>query len=277
MSTYWKPKTWVAILLGVFLPAFTFLYLNKPKPFWFYFLLSCLISIMDRIYQTSFVLIFSLICPVHAYIEAKTTFRSCQRAWYSKWWGIPTICGSFFIIVFLCRSFLFEPFVVPASSMEPTIKAGGFILVKKVGYGTYGTYGITLVNQELSSPDLMQRGKLYAFYPPEIDVPYVKRLIALPGDTLSIRGNEIRVNNSVLATEKLYEKEGKVIYKQQINDIYYLVQRTNKQLFDFMGEMVVPEKSYFFMGDNRDKSMDSRYLGYVTSDSIVGEVIYFIE
>lgn len=277
MNIYWKPKAWVAILLGVFLQAFTFLYINRPKLFWMYFLLSCLISLLDWRYQTSFIVIFSLLCPIHAYFVVKKYDHSCKRAWYSRWWGIPTVYGTFFMMVFLLRSFLYEPFVFPAGSMEPTIKSGNNILVQKIGYGTYGTYGFTLVNEEISSTDLMQRGKLYAFYPPERDFPVVKRLIALPGDTLSIRGNEITVNGSVLTTEKIYDTDREKIFKQQLNGVTYFIQRDSMRPSTDVDEKVLPEKSYFFMGDNRDNSADSRHWGYITSDSIIGEVVYIFE
>jgi len=137
----WKPKTWIAILLGLLLQAFTFLYLNRPKLFWFYFLFSCIVSIIDWKYQTLFAAVFSLICPIHAYFVVKSFEHSNERAWYSKWWGIPTIYVAFFTAVFAFRSFLYEPFVFPAASMQPTIDQGNHIIVQKLGYRTYGTCG----------------------------------------------------------------------------------------------------------------------------------------
>ncbi|KUI97298.1 signal peptidase I [Vibrio sp. MEBiC08052] len=277
MDIDWRPKTWVAILLGVFLQAFTFLYLNRPKLFWVYFLLSVLVSILDWRYQTSYVAIFSLICPIHAYLVVRHFNLSRERAWYSKWWGIPTIYGVFFTSVFLVRAFLYEPFVVPSVSMAPTINAGDFVLVKKFGYGTYGTYGIKLSNDDVSSADLMQRGKLYAFYLPGKDVIYVKRLIALPGDTLAITGNQVILNGSVLTTEKLSQQEGHTVYQQVLDGVTYTIRHLRMRASGDMQKVVVPAKSYFFMGDNRDNSVDSRHLGYITSDNIVGEVSYIFK
>ncbi|PWK49326.1 signal peptidase I [Pleionea mediterranea] len=158
--------------------------------------------------------------------------------------------------------------------MQPTIDPGNHIIVQKLGYRTYGTYGITISSKELASADLMQRGRLYAFYPPHKDIPFVKRLIALPGDTVAIRGNDISINGAVLATEMLYETDLLSVYEQNLSGITHLIQRLKMRPSRDMEEIVVPEKSYFFMGDNRDNSADSRFWGYVASDRIIGEVIY---
>ncbi len=161
--------------------------------------------------------------------------------------------------------------------MQPTINQGNHIIVKKLGFRTYGTYGITLSSKEVASPDLMLRGKLYAFYPPHKDTPFVKRLIALPGDTIAIRGNDITINGSLLATDKLYEADQLVVYEQQLGGISHLIQRISVRPSKDMDEIAIPEDSYFFMGDNRDNSADSRYWGYVSSDSIIGEVVYVLK
>ncbi|QFT56460.1 signal peptidase I [Microbulbifer sp. THAF38] len=277
MNINWKPKAWIAILLGVFLQAFTFLYLNRPKLFWLYFLLSVTASIVDWKYQTLFSSAFSIICPVHAFFIVKNYEYSIERTWYSKWWGIPAIYISFFTTVFLTRSFLYEPFLFPSASMQPTIHPGNHIIIQKLGYGTYGTYGFSLASKEITSPEGMQRGKLYAFYPPHKDIIFVKRLIALPGDTVSVKGNNITINGSLLITDKIYETEKMTAYEQQLSGITYRIQRMNLLPSKDMKETVVPEKSYFFMGDNRDNSLDSRYWGYVSSDRIVGEVIHIFE
>ncbi|WP_238116243.1 signal peptidase I, partial [Vibrio cincinnatiensis] len=274
LNINWKPKAWIAILLGIILQAFTFLYLNRPRLFGLYFFLSCIVSLIDWKYQTLFAAIFSIICPIHAYIVVKNFEGSSERGWYSKWWGIPAIYVVFFSTVFLFRSFLYEPFLFPSASMQPTIDKGNHLIVKKLGYRTYGTNGVSLAGGEIASPELMQRGKLYAFYPPHKEVPFVNRLIALPGDRIVVKGNDITINGAVLATNLLYEKDQLVVYEQQLGGITYLIQRMKMLPSRDMEEIVVPEGSYFFMGDNRDNSADSRFWGYVSSDSIIGEVVY---
>ncbi|WP_444927081.1 signal peptidase I [Microbulbifer sp. TRSA002] len=277
MNINWKPKAWIAVLLGVVLQAFTFLYLNRPKLFWLYVLLSCIVSILDWKYQTLFAAIFSLICPIHAYFVVKNFESSSERGWYSKWWGIPAIYITFFTTVFLFRSFLYEPFLFPSASMQPTIDNGNYIIVQKLGYRTYGTYGASIASGNITSRGLMQRGKLYAFYPPHKDTPFIKRLIALPGDRIAIKGNDITINGSLLTTNLLYETDHLAVYEQQLSGITYLIQRIKMRPASDVEEIVVPEKSYFFMGDNRDNSADSRLWGYVTSDRIIGEVVHIFK
>ena len=274
MNINWKPKAWIAISLGIILQSFTFLYLNRPKLFWFYFILAGVISIIDWKYQTLFAASFSLICPIHAYFVVKNFEHVSDRAWYSKWWGIPVIFVVFYTAFFTFLSVLYEPFTLPAASMQPTINPGNRILVKKLGYRTYGAFGVKLFSKEISSPDLMQRGKLYAFYLPKKNIVYVKRLIATPGDTLAISGNEITINGSVIATELTHEKDQVTVYEQKLGEITHSIQRTSVRPYKDIEKIVIPENSYFFLGDNRDRSSDSRDWGYVTSDRIVGEVIY---
>ncbi|BFM12173.1 hypothetical protein R50072_23260 [Simiduia litorea] len=161
--------------------------------------------------------------------------------------------------------------------MQPTINQGNHIIVQKLGYRTYGTFGVKFINSEVSSPNLMQRGKLYAFYPPHKHIPFVKRLIAVPGDTIAIKGNDIIINGSVLATSLVREAEKAIVYEQKLGDITHAIQRIEMRPSRDMDEVVIPESSYFFMGDNRDNSADSRFWGYVSSDSIIGEVVYIIQ
>ncbi|WP_277253668.1 signal peptidase I [Neptunomonas phycophila] len=277
MDNNWKPKIWVAIALGVILQAFTFLYLNRPKIFWVYFLLSCVVSIIDWKFQTFFSVVFSLICPIHALFVVKHFKHATKRGWYSTRWGLPVICATYFVSVFLFRSFLYEPFIFPSASMRPTINQGNHLVVKKLGFGTYGTYGMDLISSAVSSSNLMQRGKLYAFYPPHTDTPFVKRLMAIPGDKVAIRDNAIRINGALLTKERLYKTDDVTVYQQQLDGISYSIQHINGQRSKDMEAVVVPENSYFFLGDNRDNSADSRVWGYVTSDRIIGEVLYIIE
>ena len=118
---------------------------------------------------------------------------------------------------------------------------------------------------------------MYAFYPPYKDTLFVKRLIAIPGDTISIKGNNITINGSTLVTNMLYKTDQATVYEQQLGNISHLIQRISMSPSRDMEEIVIPENSYFFMGDNRDNSADSRFWGYVPSNSIIGEVVYVIK
>ncbi len=274
MEVTWKPKLWVAVILGVLLQPLTFLYINKSRLFWAYFVVVVTASAIDWYLETLYSLIFSIICPLHAYFVVKYYDLSLPRSWYSRWWGILSIYASFLIPVFLIRSFFYEPFSIPGASMSPTLNIGDNIIVKKVGYGTYGTYGVSVLNTDISEDKLLERGKVYVFYPPHTKIPFVKRLIAIPGDTVEVSNGQILLNGQELSKEFIYSNNSGKVYKESLDANSYSIQRFNYHPQYDTEKITLPEKSYFFMGDNRDKSSDSRVWGLVSSSSILGEVVY---
>lgn len=273
MSTTWNPKVWVAVLLGVCLQYATFLYINRPKLFFVYFALVVVVAVIDWQFQTSLTWWFSLVCPLHAYSIIKRDPPQAGRAWYSKWWGLSLIVVPLILAVFLVRSFLYEPFRVPSNSMQPTIAAGDKIIVKKLGFGSYGTLGIELSPGASVRPALMQRGKLYVFYPPHQRLLNVKRLVGLPGDTIELANNKLIINGVTQTTELVGQGDMTSVYRQSIDNIEFKIQRVDAAIPGKMRGWVLPERSYFFLGDNRDNSSDSRVWGYVAEDKILGEVI----
>ena len=282
---HWKPKGWIAIVVGIFFQSFVFLYVNRPGLFWRYFFTSIGVagidywlhinlaedSLFQYVYLNWF---YSVICSVHAYKIAKYYDTSQFRNWYTRWWAIPSICVSYFISISLFRAFLFEPFSIPASSMSPTINVGDHVIVKKWGFGGYSTYGFKLLNTELSDESLVQRGKIYVFYPPVSESPFIKRLIGLPGDHIEIKGDVISVNGKVLSSVFVADSSNRKIYREQYGNNDYSIQRFPQRPFFINKTMTVPENHYFFLGDNRDNSSDSRVWGPVSGANIVGEVIY---
>lgn len=264
----------MAVLLGILLQPFTFLYLNKVKIFWIYFLLVAVTLIVDWYLQFYISFVFSVVCPIHAYVIYKSYDAALLRRWYSRWWGIPTIYIALFIPVFCIRSFLYEPFSIPAASMSPSLNVGDNIIVKKSGYGSYGTYGLSVFNAGVSDSTMMQRGKIYAFYPPHSDIPFVKRLIALPGDTVELRGKEVQINGERLKTTLMYETDSSTVYEETIDNSSYFIKQHIGRPFMAGADLVIPENRYFFLGDNRDNSSDSRVWDTVPDDRILGEVVY---
>ena len=121
----------------------------------------------------------------------------------------------------------------------------------------------------------MERGEIYVFrHPKNEDIPYVKRLIAVPGDSVAVKGSEVIVNGVSLPTSLVKETEQFKYYKQQIGKQAFYIQHTKSQRKSDMHLQFVPPNSYFFLGDNRDNSNDSRFWGFVPSDNIIGEVVY---
>lgn len=281
----WKPKGWIAILIGVVFQPFVFLYVNRPWLFWCYLGASAITTAIDyllhmnlaegSLFQYAYLgWIFLIVCPAHAYKITKSYDESQPRNWYTRWWAIPSIYVALFLPIFLFRAFLFEPFSIPASSMSPTLNVGDHVIVKKWGFGGYSTYGIDIIDTDLSDKSLVKRGKIYVFYAPNSKKPFVKRLIGLPGDLIKIEDDVISVNGQVLSSEFVSDSSKGKIYREKYGNNSHLIQRLPVRPFSITSTIKVSENHYFFLGDNRDNSADSRIWGTVPGANFVGEVIY---
>jgi len=189
------------------------------------------------------------------------------------------------IIAIIIRSFLFQPFYIPSSSMEPTLLVGDRIFVSKYSYG-YSRHSFPF-SPNFSSKrfftKIPERGDVIVFKTPQDNrTDYIKRLIGLPGDTIQFVNGELHLNG------KKIERVSKII-DMKINlpgtaEFYEEVLPNGKTFtvayskeYDLnknSDAYIVPPKKYFFMGDNRDNSTDSRVLskvGYVSEINLVGK------
>ncbi|MBN7798175.1 signal peptidase I [Parahaliea mediterranea] len=174
-------------------------------------------------------------------------------------------------VVFVLRSFLVEPFQIPSSSMVPTLQVGDYILVNKF------TYGIRLPVLRTKVLDLNEpeRGDVMVFFPPHMnDTYYIKRVVGLPGDTVTYRNKRLYVNGEQVPWDSLAmlpETTGRQeVALEQLGDANHLVQvDPTRPVRDF--SVVVKPGHYFMMGDNRDNSSDSRVWGQVPERDIVGK------
>jgi len=205
--------------------------------------------------------------------------------------------GSFFpviALVFFLRSFLYEPFKIPSSSMVPTLLVGDLILVNKF------TYGIRLpvINKKIVEVNHPKRGDVMVFkYPKDISLDYIKRVVGVPGDKIVYKNKRLTVNGNSVAYQALpdYLDEEHLSYSKQY--IEKLPGVTHKILNDERApsfvpnpdafpqhelctytidgfSCTVPSGNYFMMGDNRDNSLDSRYWGFVPDENIVGKAFF---
>ena len=175
-------------------------------------------------------------------------------------------------LVFFFRSFLFEPFQIPSASMVPTLLIGDFILVNKY------TYGIRLPVWRKKVMDIgdPQRGDIMVFFPPHKDQYFIKRVIGVPGDHIVYKDKQLTVNGEVVDGRLLAAlpvgRPTHELLEERHGSTAYLTQRVYaappKNL-----ELVVPEGEYFMMGDNRDRSSDSREWGTVPEARIVGRAV----
>jgi signal peptidase I len=205
--------------------------------------------------------------------------------------------GSFFpviALVFVLRSFLFEPFKIPSSSMVPTLQIGDLILVNKF------TYGIRLpvINKKIVEVNHPQRGDVMVFkYPRDISLDYIKRVVGVPGDRIVYRNKRLSINGKDLSYKQLpdYLDEEHLTYSKQFEENLNGVEHRilieerapvyvpnpdafpQKELCSYNSEgfaCTVPAGHYFMMGDNRDNSLDSRYWGFVPDKYIVGKAFF---
>ena len=174
-------------------------------------------------------------------------------------------------VVFVLRSFIVEPFQIPSSSMVPTLQVGDYILVNKY------TYGIRLpvVRTKVLDLNEPQRGDVMVFFPPHMnETYYIKRVIGLPGDTVTYRNKQLTVNGEPIPIERLASlPDGRSRFEvglELLGDSNHLTQvDLARPPRDF--SVVVKPGHYFMMGDNRDNSSDSRIWGQVPEKDIVGK------
>lgn len=201
------------------------------------------------------------------------------------------------LIVFLLRSFLYEPFKIPSESMVPTLVVGDFILVNKFTYGVR----LPVVNKKIIAVGLPQRGDVMVFrYPEDQTKDFIKRVVGIPGDKIIYKNKRLIINDQPIPTERLdsqtlvddrlafqsydviREKLGEKPHISYVDSrmpgvrlggVREFPNRANCAYNDDQMTCTVPAGHYFMMGDNRDNSEDSRYWGFVPEENIVGKAV----
>jgi len=191
------------------------------------------------------------------------------------------------IIAIIIRSLLLQPFYIPSSSMEPTLLVGDRLFVTKFSYG-YSKHSFPF------SPPIMnnriffnepKRGDIVVFKTPvDNRTDYIKRLIGLPGDRIQFINSNLFLNNSEILKSKISKNETIFCGQNKIDVFTFEEKLPNKKIFKTVylknysyqnsDVFIVPEDHYFFLGDNRDCSKDSRFLssvGYVHKNNLVGK------
>lgn len=189
----------------------------------------------------------------------------------------PQAIGSFLLPIVLIlgiRWALIEPYVIPSGSMIPNLLVHDHIFVDKFSYGLRWPFS----DRWLVRWGAPKRGDIIVFrYPENPEVFYVKRLIGLPGDHLRIFHNRIEVNGVDLAEqdrEVFEDEDGAYLANEVQSGRRYVVRwRTDpaEPSEDALQELTIPEGQYFFSGDNRDESSDSRSWGGVPESHLIGQ------
>ena len=206
--------------------------------------------------------------------------------------NVKTIIAAL-IIAIIIRSLIFQPFYIPSSSMEPTLLIGDRIFVSKYSYG-YSKHSFPF-SPNISSNrffyNLPKQGDLVVFKTPSDNrTDYIKRLIGLPGDEIQFKNGEIFINNKSINRNNLNQTKqlrcGKSLidvntYEETLpNGVKHLASYNKIGSLKNTKKFKVPVNHFFLLGDNRDCSKDSRYLGsvgYVKKENLVGKarVLFF--
>ncbi|MGP7817805.1 signal peptidase I [Niallia sp. 01092] len=149
------------------------------------------------------------------------------------------------IIVVICRTFFFSPSVVLGASMSPTFEAGNKIIVSKTS--------------KINHFDMI------VFHAPDADENYIKRVIGLPGDRISVKDEVLYINGKAYKEPYLKENKESAPFNKITGD-FTLEEKTGKDK--------VPKGYLFVMGDNRLHSHDSREFGFIRADSVIGEAVF---
>ncbi len=198
--------------------------------------------------------------------------QSTREGWLTSLQSmVVTVVIALFVVTFLTQAFQ-----IPSESMENTLLIGDYLLVDKLRFSEPGAWGGALPYVEV------RRGDIIVFrYPVNPEQHFVKRVVGLPGDRVRLINKRLRVNG-VLLREKyaLYNRRDYDTYRDEfpvrglasasVESAWWSQMRNLVQ----GGELVVPPGQYFVLGDNRDRSLDSRYWGFVPRENIVGRPLF---
>jgi signal peptidase I len=181
------------------------------------------------------------------------------------------------VLFLVVRAFLVEAFKIPSASMEGTLLAGDFLLVNKLVYGAE----VPFVGTRTPSIRAPRRGDVVVFqWPADLTKNFVKRVVGLPGDTLSMRDGRLALNGR--DQPELYAQHSQVTDRLDTDfgwqtRFLAAAMRNYRPSRDNWGPLVVPFRNYFVLGDNRENSLDSRYWGFVPDSLIRGQplVVYY--
>lgn len=264
----------------------------------------CILWMTGKITGNFPLLLFAAVCATSMFWVGERLYFKRQReleqgAGAPQPWWLEWTAGLFPIIfvVFVLRSFLFEPFKIPSGSMIPTLQIGDLILVNKFHYGIR----LPILNTKLTQGAPVERGDVMVFhYPPNPSIDYIKRVIGLPGDLVEYKNKMLTINGYPVPKKPLedYWEEDQFGYKKQFEEsiggkrhrlLNYEYRsagwdeaytepnypfKNNCQYSEQGVSCKVPAGHYFMMGDNRDNSQDSRYFGFVPDADIVGKAFF---
>lgn len=177
------------------------------------------------------------------------------------------------LFVLVIRSFIFEPFRIPSGSMMPTLVQGDYIFVKKYSYGLRWP----VLEKKFIETGSPKRGDVVVFrLPSDPRINYIKRVVGLPGDTVVYQDHQLYVNGEQMPLTKHPDKmlaESGLIFTEVLDGRAHEIRISRPDSRATERTYTVPEGHYFMMGDNRDNSQDSRFIGEIPETHLVGEAV----
>jgi signal peptidase I len=268
-------RPWLAAVLSVLTPGVGQLYVGRPRRalgVWASSVVASVLVVVSAALLPGWTGLISiplvLIVPILSARDAARIARFnplVPRRWYDRWYvyaGLLVLSGVLwqpFLRSLLIANVL-EAYVIPGGSMAPTLLEGDFIFATK-----------------LRRP--IERGELAVHT--AIGQTYVKRIIGLPGDTLAMRQGALSVNGRLVPEPYAQPATGDATFPELDWQRAHLLPSANRDDYHpsltTWGPLVVSAGSYFLLGDNRPESLDSRLLGFVSVDSVIGSptVIYY--
>ncbi len=217
--------------------------------------------------------------------------QNIEKKQNALWENIKVIIQAL-LLAMIIRTVLFQPFTIPSGSMMPTLLVGDYIFVNKFAYG-YSKYSLPFSPNLFSGRILAsdpKRGDVIVFrLPTDPEVDYIKRLVGLPGDRIQMINGVLQINGQPVPKQadgtftsdyRLDPGADVPVFRETLDNgvTYDTLDQSPNSRGDNTREFVVPAGHYFFMGDNRDNSLDSRFdVGYVPAENLVGRasVIFF--
>lgn len=223
----------------------------------------------------------------------RTSRYESTKSYKHTLWEYAKMIVISLIIALLIRSFIFEPFEIPSGSMKPTLQVGDYLFVTKFSYG-YGKYfahfPLPFINKPLffHAPE---RGDVVIFHTPQAKEGskfYIKRLIGLPGDEVQLINGVLYINDQPAQSIYIAQHQSQDAYgNHYLTDeyeetlpngvsyrIYYDHDMVAAVFPNTTQKYVIPDDHYFFLGDNRNHSVDSRFLGrigFIPANNIIGK------